>query len=208
MNLFTTIMICSVFHTNSITNAMIITGSNANPLAVTPIIDGKPAKTRVDFKTPEQAAAFAQQQLTAGIPVDIGMMQISSVWLDKINKRGVTLVDLLRPCKNLAVGTDLLNEAEAYCATQTDSVDERDNCALSFYKTSNPTQGLAYATEIQAYAKTHPIESNPINHKIDFDGWQLDPNQQLPAPAFGEQTLTDSPDTTDDDSDSTDTDAT
>lgn len=208
MNLFTTIMVCSVFHTNSITNAMIITGSNANPLAITPIVNGQAGPTRVDFKSPEQAAAFADQQLKSGNQVDIGMMQIPSVWLDKINKRGTTLIDLLRPCKNLAVGTDLLNEAEAYCATKTDSADERDNCALSFYKTSTANDGLKYATDIQAYAKNHPIKSNPINLKIDFDGWQLDPKQHLPLPLFGQTATANTTDTADvDDADATPTDS-
>ena len=186
MNLFTTIMICSVFHTNSITNAMIVTGSNANPLAITPIVAGVAGETHNEFKTIDQAASFAAAQLKAGNQVAIGMMQIPSIWLDKINKRGISSRDLLRPCQNLAVGTDLLNEAEAYCATKSDNADERDDCALSFYRTSSPTDGLAYANSIQDYAKTHPIESNPINHQIDFDGWQSDPDKQLPNPSFGQ----------------------
>lgn len=179
---------------------MIETGSHANPLAITPYAAGEPLATRLDFKTIEQAASFAQQQLSLGNRVDIGMMQIPSIWLDKINKRGVTLTDLLRPCKNLAVGSDLLNEAAAYCAHQVNTAGERDACALSFYKTSDIHAGAAYATSIESYAKTHPIASNPINLPIDFDAWQDDPQQQLPRPTFG---LADSPTTASADVDST-----
>ncbi len=189
MNLFTAIMICSVFHTNSITNAMVMTGSNNNPLAITSISNGMRSKTRSDFKTEAGALSYAQGQLAAGNVITIGVLQIPSLWLDKLNKRGVSLNDLLKPCKNLAVGTDLLNEAEAYCASRTHSASERDDCALSFYRTSSPIDGLEYAAMIQTYAKEHPIKSNPINHQIDFEGWQSDPDRQLPVPTFGQITV-------------------
>ncbi len=197
MNLFTAIMICSVFHTNSITNAMVMTGSNNNPLAITAVVNGIRSKTRTDFKSEADALSYAQGQIASGNTVDIGVLQIPSLWLDKLTKRGISLNDLLKPCKNLAVGTDLLNEAEAYCASRTDSAGERDDCALSFYRTSSPTAGLAYATMIQAYAKAHPVKSNPINHQIDFEGWQSDPNRQLPTPTFGQSAAEPTSDSTD-----------
>lgn len=208
MNLFTMIMICSVFPTNSITNAMIETGSHANPLAITPYVNDQPVATRTDFKTVDQAAAFAKQQLAAGNRIDIGMMQIPSIWLDKINKRGITLEDLLRSCKNLAVGSDLLNEATAYCSNQVDNPSERQQCALSFYKTSNAKDGLAYATAIEAYAKSHPIASNPINHQIDFDDWQGDPKDVLPTPTFAQADTSTEDASTDPDNDNPDSDST
>lgn len=185
---------------------MIETGSHEKPLAITPYVSGKPAATRSDFKTLAQAADFAKQQIAAGNRVDIGMMQIPSIWLDKITKRGTSLEDLLRPCKNLAVGSDLLNEAMAYCSTQVNTEAERDQCGLSFYQTGSTTDGLSYATSIEAYAKAHPVESNPINHEIDFDPWQDDPKKQLPAPTFNQEKAIDNSVVTSEDSNTDETD--
>lgn len=187
---------------------MIKTGSHEKPLAITPYVSGKPAYTRTDFKSLTEAADFARQQMAAGNRVDIGMMQIPSIWLDKINKRGTSLEDLLRPCKNLAVGSDLLNEAMAYCSTQVNTEAERDQCGLSFYQTGSTTDGLSYAATIEAYAKAHPVESNPINHEVDFDPWQDDPKKQLPAPTFNQEKAINSSAVTLDDSNTDETDDT
>lgn len=188
MDLLTTIMICSVFHTSAVTNAIIEQGSKEDPLAITTInSQDKTSTTHSKFKTASEAASYARQQLAQGNHIEIGMMQIPSGWLDKLSKQGVTLDDLLRPCRNIAVATDLLNQSEAYCATITDNSTERDQCTLSFYKTANPKDGLSYAHQILSYAKEHPAEASHVAQKIDFDAYENDPNFALPKPNFGDK---------------------
>ena len=111
-------------------------------------------------------------------------MQIPSGWLDRLAKNGITLDDLLRPCKNIAVGTDLLNQSEAYCATRTDNAQERDTCALSFYKTGSTRDGVDYAQVILNYAAITPFQSNPASAKVDYNAYLQSKAFRLPAPVF------------------------
>lgn len=41
---------------------------------------------------------------------DIGLMQINSAWLPKLNKVGITTKDLLKPCNNIQIGAWILSQ--------------------------------------------------------------------------------------------------
>ena len=188
MDLYTAIMICSMFHNNAITNAIIQNGSHENPLAVTVISQpGQPGAPQTDFKTVQEAASYTKQQLAAGNHVEIGMMQIPSNWLPLLDQQGVSIDDLFRSCKNIAVATDLLNQSEAYCTTLTDTNAEAHQCALSFYKTGDAKQGLDYAKQILAYAKNNPLQANPTNQKIDYNDYLKFAGLALPPPSFSNE---------------------
>ncbi len=204
MNLLTSIMICSMFYNSSIVNSMIQNGSAENPLMITVVTDsGKAGIKNGSFKTVPTALAYAKSQLAQGKHIEIGMMQIPSGWLETLDKQGVTLESLLRPCKNIAVASDLLDQAEAYCATSTNNDTERDTCALSFYKTGNKTEGLGYAKQIIDYATIHPFnKTNPSNQNLNYNKLLQHSEYQLPTPGFDQDYKdTDSYDTSSEGSD-------
>lgn len=41
---------------------------------------------------------------------DIGLMQINSTWLPKLNRVGITQKDLLEPCNNIQIGAWILSQ--------------------------------------------------------------------------------------------------
>lgn len=187
MDLFTTVMICSMFHNNAVVNAIIQTDAQQNPFAVTVVSESGEAKsTQAHFKTAVEASSYAKKQLAAGNHVYMGMMQISSGWLDKLSKQGVQLDDLWFPCENVVIGSDLINQAEAYCATETHDTEARDQCALSFYRTGDSKKGIDYASQILTYAAAHPFnlknsEIKPVA-AIDYQAYGTD--YELPVPNF------------------------
>lgn len=196
MDFLTTVMICSMFHANNTVNAIIQTGSHQNSLAITRMAQvGQPGQTMTDFKTPEEASAYAKSQLALGNHVNIGMMQIPSGWLNNLSQNGVSIDDLMLPCKNVAVATDLLNQSEAYCSTVTNSGNERDLCTLSFYETGDPKAGLAFAQQVLDYAAANPmkmiepgVESphTPPNPTVDYNSVLEKSGLALPQPTFSQ----------------------
>src|SRR5690606_35721853 len=111
------------------------------------------------FSSRNQAAAYAKSQLAAGKHVSVGMMQIPSGWLDKLANAHIALDDIFFSCKNVAVGSDLLSQAESYCATQGYANEQLTACTLSFYHTGDMQKGSDYAQRILNYAAEHPFNS-------------------------------------------------
>lgn len=186
MDLLTTIAICSMFHSNATVNAIIQTGSKNQALAITTLSANNDLLAPLkNFKTLAQASDYAKQQLAQGNHVEIGMMQIPSGWLDPLSKRGISLDDLLMPCKNVVVGSDLLTQADAYCATQTSTPAAQARCALSVYKTGSVSKGLSYAEKILQYAAIHPVKiSSKETHAADESELDYDTELALPIPDF------------------------
>jgi len=135
MNLMTMILACSVYPHNSIVNAMVDINSQNNPL----VISGEV------YKTPEQALIQAKALQAGGTAFDIGLMQIPSIWL---KEKPVSLNELLRPCKNMVLATQILNKLNDECHGD-------QTCALSMYKTGDKDAGLAYANQVIDYASAH-----------------------------------------------------
>src|ERR1700722_13055134 len=112
MDLITMILACSLYPNNSITNAMVQVGSQNKALSIA--VDGGKAQS---FASADKALAFANQQLAQGHIVDVGLMQIPSIWFKSCN---VTLPELLLPCKNMVIATEILNQASLNCANASD----------------------------------------------------------------------------------------
>lgn len=145
MNLITMILACSMYSNNSITNAIIQVGSQNNAYTVT-TSDGKSQ----NFTSTSDAATFANSQISQGNAVNIGLMQVPSLWLKPYN---VTATDLLRPCKNIVVATEILSDTTYKC--QQANASDVTACALSMYETGNSQAGSDFATKIVAYSNDH-----------------------------------------------------
>lgn len=141
MDLLTMILACSVYPNNAVVNAMVQINSQNSPY----MISGEP------FKTPEKALAKVDQLKASGQAFEIGLMQIPDFWL---GQKPVSLNELLRPCKNMVLATQILNKL-------TDECDGSETCALSLYKTNDKSAGLSYATQVVEYAKSHPVVPPP-----------------------------------------------
>ncbi|MCD6048187.1 MAG: conjugal transfer protein [Gammaproteobacteria bacterium] len=199
MDLLTTIMICSMYHNNNIVNAIIQngTGHEQSPLAIGIVKQvGLPAEIKTNFNSNQEASDYAKAALAQGSHAEIGKMQIPSGWLNNLSQYGVSIDDLLYPCKNVAVATDLLNQSEAYCATFTPEGNERDLCTLSFYKTGDPKSGLDYAHKILDYAVANPLATavpgamgphTPPNPAVDYNSVMAESGLVLPQPVFKEE---------------------
>jgi hypothetical protein len=150
MDLVTLVLACSLYADNSIPYAMIQTGTQNNPLAVT--VDGTPQT----FKSMPLAIRYTQRQIAEGKKVDIGLMQIPSQWLPEIAAHPS---DLFRSCKNLVVATQILEKLRLQCQTiaANNPSPNIQACVLSLYKTRDPQKGLAYAKQVMQYAKVHPF---------------------------------------------------
>ncbi len=157
MNLVTMILACSLYPDNSITNAMVELGSQNNPLTITITDNGQ--NTTKTFKNEADALSYANKEIAQEHTVNIGLLQIPNSFIAKFPAdMGANVAGLLRPCKNMVVATDLLNDAAEQCA----AVDgDKTSCALSVYHTGSPTAGLDYAKEVIAYAVAHPFVKPP-----------------------------------------------
>jgi hypothetical protein len=142
MDLMTMILACSMYSDNAVVNAMANQNSNSNPL----VISGKP------FPTEQAALDYAKQLQTQGKTFYIGLMQIPSFWFPDYN---VSLKELLRPCKNIVIATQILIKTQEACA------DNSQTCALSMYQTNDPQAGLDYANQILQYSSDHPFVPPP-----------------------------------------------
>ncbi|OIZ99045.1 hypothetical protein BEV13_06335 [Rickettsiella grylli] len=152
MDLVTLVLACSLYTDNSIPYAMIQTGSRNNPLVVS--VEGD---TR-SFKTISAAIRYTHRQISLGKNPEIGLMQIPNRWLSEVDAH---VSDLFRPCKNVVVGTQILEKLRLQCqsfAAQNPKVTV-PSCVLSRYKTKNPQNGFSYAYPIIRYAQSHPFNA-------------------------------------------------
>lgn len=157
MNLVTMVLACSLYPDNSITNAMVEIGSQNNPLTIT-IAENGQAITKT-FKNEADATSYVNKQIAQGHNVNIGLMQIPNNWITKYPaSMDASVSGLFRPCKNMVVATDLLNDATEQCAS---NEGDKTACALSVYHTGSPTAGLDYAKQVMAYADAHPFIKPP-----------------------------------------------
>lgn len=152
MDLITTILACSLYTNNSIIHAMIQRGSQNKELAIS--AEGNPPK---NFSNLNQAVSYANNELKQGHNINIGLMQIPSFWLKSTNS---SVSELLAPCKNMVIATQILNHAMDQCAelqTQDSNINQQA-CALSIYNSGNPQAGLDYANDVLSYAKDHSFD--------------------------------------------------
>ncbi len=183
MDLVTMIMICSLYRDNAITNAMVKVGSQNNPLQVTTVLADGPIITTT-VANPVAGAAYVNQQLAQGRDVYIGLMQIPSGWLEKY-KDQASIVDLFRPCKNMAVATTILNHAAELCAKR---LNRDPRCDLAIYRTGHQTiAGQAYADRVLTYAAAHKVAPTPLFEEAsqEIPSMAVTPKEiALPEPQF------------------------
>lgn len=141
MDLLTMVLACSVYPNSAVVNAMVEVNSQNNPY----VVSGQP------FETRQSALARVDQLKAAGQSFDIGLMQIPDFWL---TGKPVSMNELLRPCKNMVVATQILNKLLKGC-------DGSQTCALSMYKTNDRSAGLSYADQVLSYADAHPVVPPP-----------------------------------------------
>lgn len=183
--MLTLLMACSLYQDNATTNAMIMLGSDNNPLAVTVVAADGTRQTRTNFKKPKDAAAYAEQQIQQGANVELGLMQIPSSWLSKMGER-VAVEDLFRSCKNVLIGSEILNRALEHCAHDSTDKNNLRVCALSIYKAGNEADAKEYAQQVLNYAAMHPLVNNkltqPMGDQVNLSGHRE--QLVLPEPEF------------------------
>lgn len=131
---------------------MVQTGSQNKALSVA--VDGNKAQS---FTSAGEALKFANDQLTQGHNINVGIMQIPNLWFKQYN---VTVAELLLPCKNMVVATEILNFSARSCADLTNKAPGFDEtaCTLSMYKTGDPQAGSDFASSITTYASAHNFD--------------------------------------------------
>ena len=152
MDIVTLVMACSTYPDYSITNAMVQVASQNKALLVTPA-----SGNAANFATTQQAASFAEQQIQQGNPVALGVTQMPNRWLKSYH---VNPTDVLRPCKNVVIATEILNDTWNKClhiVSDPSSVHDVQACALSMFKSGDPQAGLDYAQSVIDYASAHPF---------------------------------------------------
>ena len=124
-------------------NAIIKVESNYNQLAIYDNTTG--ASYRPQSK--EQAIYLTEIFLSSGHSIDIGLMQINSQHLAKLN---IDYKDLFDPCYNVAIGTKILSGFYREYA-RSNPMDQPDMIllkALSSYNTGSPHKGKRYVNKI------------------------------------------------------------
>ncbi|MES1987370.1 MAG: hypothetical protein V4440_04940 [Pseudomonadota bacterium] len=171
-----------MYANNVLPNAMIEVGSHHKPYAVTTISKDGQRTTRDSFKSPSEASRYALTQLDAGYQIEVGEMQIPSIWFETWRARGAKMSDFFLPCKNIVMGTDILNQTATSCALK----EHAHACMLSIYKTGSPTEGLDYARTVLDYAKSHPLETNENPQNKVAGSTISEIAKSLPLPTFGD----------------------
>jgi type IV secretion system protein VirB1 len=144
-------------------NAIIEVESNHNTLA---IYDNT---TRTSYRplSKEQAIYFTEILLSASHSIDIGLMQINSQHLSKLN---INYKNLFDPCYNVAIGTKILTDfyREHARNNPSDKPDMTLLKALSSYNTGSPHKGKKYVQKIlKAAIKSTAIPIAEEDAKID-----------------------------------------
>ncbi len=136
---------CGLVLSPNLVSAIVEVESGGMPYAVN--AEGAPAY----FRNQPAAEVFAQAQIEAGKPVDIGLGQINSDNLESLN---LTVGEVFDPCTNLLAlqtvylrGYDLQGDAEL-------SPQEKMMAALSRYNTGHASAGLdnGYVSKVLAAA--------------------------------------------------------
>lgn len=127
------------------TAAIIQVESGGDPLA----IGNNTRKSGIHPHSREDAVRSADEFLHQGHRLDIGLMQINSRWLKVYD---ITPTDLLDPCFNIVIGTQILTDNYARYSTSSGDQATSLQRALSAYNTGSPTAGGSYVKRVYAAA--------------------------------------------------------
>jgi hypothetical protein len=197
MDLLTTILTCSLYASDDALVRAIAEGpSGGNPYLVVDTAAG----ASQDEPTPaprnqREATARAAELRAQGAPILLGLLELPPSWLDAF---GRPLASAFDPCVNVAIGTAMLSEFDAACASKVLAADarsrmlERTNrraCVLRTYEAAIGSTDFADAIWLELSAqvpKAPSIEDAPIFAPPTARDWGPDkilvPMVVAPAP--------------------------
>ncbi|MBX9890398.1 MAG: lytic transglycosylase domain-containing protein [Amoebophilaceae bacterium] len=138
--------------------AIIKTESQNNPLAIGL---NKGYKLKFQPKDPEQAKNWVEYLEKNDYNFDVGLAQIN---IKNIKKYGYTAKDLLDPCVNITVGSDILaNNYKNAMSGSTSSIEGWQK-AISAYNTGNFTSGMrnGYVAKVNANSQKLALNDKDI----------------------------------------------
>ena len=124
MDLLATILTCSLYASDDALVRAIAEGpSGSNPYLVVNTADGPAPTDPVPApKSEREAIARVAELRTEGARLLLGLLEIPPSWLDAF---GRPLASAFDPCINVAIGTAMLSEFDAQCASRVPARDER-----------------------------------------------------------------------------------
>ena len=124
MDLLATILTCSLYASDDALVRAIAEGpSGSNPYLVVNTADGPAPTDPVPApKSEREAIARVAELRTEGARLLLGLLEIPPSWLDAF---GRPLPSAFDPCINVAIGTAMLSEFDAQCASRVPARDER-----------------------------------------------------------------------------------
>lgn len=138
--------------------AIIKTESQNNPLAIGL---NKGYKLKFQPKDPEQAKNWVEYLEKNDYNFDVGLAQIN---IKNIKKYGYTAKDLLDPCVNITVGSDILANNYKNAMSVSTSSTEGWQKAISAYNTGNFTGGMrnGYVSKVNANSQKLALNDKDI----------------------------------------------
>ncbi len=138
--------------------AIIKTESQNNPLAIGL---NKGYKLKFQPKDPEQAKNWVEYLEKNDYNFDVGLAQIN---IKNIKKYGYTAKDLLDPCVNITVGSDILANNYKNAMSGSTSSTEGWQKAISAYNTGNFTSGMrnGYVAKVNANSQKLALNDKDI----------------------------------------------
>jgi hypothetical protein len=123
MDLLATILTCSLYASDDAVVRAIAEGpSGSNPYLIVNTADGAPLDPPPLPEGEREATARAAELRSEGARLLLGLLQIPPSWLDAF---GRPLASAFDPCVNIAIGTAMLSEFDAQCASKVPARDER-----------------------------------------------------------------------------------
>ena len=197
MDLLITILTCSLYASDDALVRAITEGpSGGNPYLVVNTAPGAPQDDPTPAPTNQREATARAAELRAqGSPILLGLLELPPSWLDAF---GRPLASAFDPCVNVAIGTAMLSEFDAACASKVPAADarsrmlERTNrraCVLRTYEAALGSADFADAIWLELSAqvpKAASIEDAPIFAPPSARDWGPDkilvPVPIAPAP--------------------------
>ena len=124
MDLLATILTCSLYASDDAVVRAIAEGASAsNPYFVVNTAEGAALVDPVAApRSAREATAWATELRTEGARLLLGLLEIPPSWLDAF---GRPLASAFDPCVNIAIGTAMLSEFDAQCASKAPATGDR-----------------------------------------------------------------------------------
>jgi hypothetical protein len=173
MDLLATILACSLYTSDDAVVRAIAEGpSGGNPyLVVSPAEGEAQADPLPAPKSEKEATARAAELQAAGSRPLLGLLELPPSWLDAF---GRPLASAFDPCVNIGIGTAMLSEFDAECASRAAARDDRARmlertnrraCVLRKYEAALESADFADAILLELSAqkpRAASIEDAPI----------------------------------------------